>query len=326
MPSSSERRALVFAAVLTTGGVFAPRAEAQQPQGFAVERFYPSAPGGGWFVMDDLRMHGTLGGAMALTVGYAHDPLRVTDGSKHLAVVSDQAFTDFGFALTYDRWRLYLNLDVPLAIEGQSGTVGAYQFAAPSVDLGSNPDTVSDARIGADGRIFGTETSPLRVGASAQWIIPNGNIAGGNRANYNTDATYRAMGRMLVAGDVGYFTYSAQLGVHIRPLDDSPAPGSPQGSELLFGAAGGARVFGCGPGSAALIVGPEIFGATAFRSFFGSAGTALEGLLTSRFEGPTDRGPQLRMKLGAGTGLDQHFGAPEWRLVFAIELLDHTRR
>jgi hypothetical protein len=276
--------------------------------------------------MDDLRMHGGLGGVMALAVGYAHDPLRVTDGSKHLAVVSDQAFTDFDFALTYDRWRLYLNLDVPLVIEGQSGTVGAYQFAAPSVDLGSNPDTVSDARIGADGRLLGSERSPLRIGAGAQLIVPNGNIAGGNRANYNTDATYRAMGRVLVAGDIGYFTYAAQLGVHIRPLDDSPAPGSPQGSELLFGAAGGARVLGSGRGASSLIVGPEIFGATALRSFFGTTGTSAEGLLTGRFEGPSDRGPQLRIKLGAGVGLDQHFGAPEWRLVFAIELVDHTNR
>jgi len=325
MPSSSVRLAVAFAAVLTEASSFASSAMAQQqPQGFAVERFYPSAPGGGWFVMDELRMHGGLGGVMAMTVGYAHDPLRVTDGSQHVAVVSDEAFADFGFAATYDRWRLYLNLEFPLVTEGQSAAVGAYQFTAPSVDPGSRPDTVSDARIGADGRLFGSEMSPLRIGVSAQLIIPNGNIAGGNRADYNTDGTYRAMGRALLAGDAGRFTYGAQLGAHIRPLDDSPAPGSPQGSELLFGAAGGAKVLDINRGTTALIVGPEIFGATAFRSFFGSTGTALEGLLTGRLEGTGDRGPQLRIKLGAGAGLNQRFGAPEWRLVFAIELFDHT--
>jgi hypothetical protein len=313
--------------MLTATCAMTPLARAQQqPQGFAVERFYPSAPGGGWLVMDDLRMHGGLGGVMALTVGYAHDPLRVTDGSTRLAVVSDQAFADFGFAATYDRWRLYVNFDAPLTIQGQSGAVGAYQFTAPSVDLGANPDTMSDARVGVDGRLFGSEKSPFRVGAGAQLIIPNGNIAGGNRADYNSDGTYRAMGRALFAGDAGRFTYAGQLGVHVRPLDDSPTPGSPEGSELLVGAAGGTKVVDWAGASKALIIGPEIFGATAFRSFLGRNGTAFEGLLTGRLEGTDDRGPQLRIKLGAGAGLSQHFGAPEWRLVFGIELLDHTGR
>ena len=39
-------------------------------------------------------------------------------GSQHLARRLGQAFADFGFAATYDRWRLYLNLDVPLTRPG----------------------------------------------------------------------------------------------------------------------------------------------------------------------------------------------------------------
>jgi OOP family OmpA-OmpF porin len=320
MPSSNEHRALGFAIILLASSALSSRAGAQQqPQGFAVERFYPSAPGGGWFVMDDLGMRGGLGGVMALTAGYAMKPLRVTDGSQHIAVVSDQAFTDVGLAVTYDRWRLYLNLDAPLVTKGQSGTVGDYQFAGPSLDLGVNPDTLSDARIGLDARVLGGARSPFRLGAGAQLIVPNG-----NRSDYDTDGTYRAMGRVLFAGDVGHFTYAGQLGVHVRPLDDSPTPGSPQGSELLFGVAGGAKVPVCRNGTAALVVGPEIYGATAFRSFLGSTGTALEGLLTGRLEGMADDGPQLGVKLGTGAGISQHFGAPEWRLVFAIEVFDRN--
>ena len=53
----------------------AASASAQQPTGFALERLYPSAPGGGWFVMDDLNIGGGLGGAVSLTSGYAHNPL-----------------------------------------------------------------------------------------------------------------------------------------------------------------------------------------------------------------------------------------------------------
>ena len=137
------------------------------------------------------------------------------------------------------------------------------------------------------------------------------------------------MARILVAGDVGLFTYAGQVGVHVRPLDESPTPEAPRGSELLFGLAGGARIpvgrAAGGAGSAmALIVGPEFFGETAFRSFFGSTSTALEGLLSGRLEGTADDGPQLRVKVGAGAGIDAHFGAPAWRAVVAIEVFDHN--
>jgi hypothetical protein len=332
MLSSRESRALSFAAIVLAASSFASRAKAQQqPQGFAVERFYPSAPGGGWFVMDDLHMHGGLGGVIALTSGYAMKPLRVTDGSQHLAVVSDRAFADFGFAVTYERWRLYLNMDAPLVTQGESGTVGVYQFAAPSLDLGTAPDTLTDARIGLDARVLGRASSSFRLGLGAQLFVPNGNrsypdVNQNYHANYDTDGTYRAMGRVLVAGDVGVFTYAGHAGVHVRPLDDSPTPGSPQGSELLFGVAGGAKVPVFENGTRVLIVGPEIYGATAFRSFMQSTGTALEALLTGRLEETADDGPQLRFKLGTGVGINPHFGAPEWRLVFGIELSDRTAK
>jgi hypothetical protein len=308
-------------AALTAVAAWSTGARAQeQAEGFGVERLYLSAPGAGWFVMDTLDMRGGLGGVAALTLGYAHDPLRIktSDGSQHLAVVSDEAFANFGFAATYDRWRLYLNFNVPLVIEGQSGIVGNYQFTAPAVNPGVNPDTLSDARIGFEGRLFGDAASPFRMGVDAQLFVPNG-----ERAEYDTDDSYRAMARILVAGDVGLLTYAGHLGVHVRPLDDSPTPGSPQGSELLFGAAAGAKMFVSQSRDTALVVGPELFGATAFQSFLASGGTALEGLLSARVEGTRDDEPQLRLKVGVGAGIDPRFGAPEWRAVIGIELFDH---
>ena len=326
----SARSFAIGIASLVAGFALAPRALAQsQPQGFGLERFYPSAPGAGWFVMDDLTIHGGLGGAVALSVGYAANPLRVAGGSAHLAVVSDQAFADIGVAATYDCWRLYLDLTAPLLTRGQAGTVGNYEFATQPSDLSSNPDSLGDARIGVDRRLVGSYDSPLRVGAGAQLIVPNGNRVevdsqGTHHDDYGTDGTFRAMGRLLVAGDVGMFTAAGHVGVHVRPLDDSPTPGSPQGSELLFGIAAGVRSRVWLGGPAALVVGPEVYGATAFRSFFGEAGTALEGLLSGRLEETADGGPQLRIKLGTGAGLDPRFGAPAWRVVFAIEVFDHT--
>jgi hypothetical protein len=132
------------------------------------------------------------------------------------------------------------------------------------------------------------------------------------------------MARLLIAGDRGPLTYAAHIGVHVRPLDDTPTPGSPQGSELLFGVAEGLRAAVLGPGgAAALVVGPEAFGATAFRSFFGRTSTSLEALLTGRVEGTADDGAQLRVKLGAGLGIDRNLGTPDWRVVLGVELFDH---
>src|ERR1700682_4786991 len=208
----------------------------QQPSGFAVERFYPSAPGAGWFVMDDLDMSGGLGGAVSLTSGYAHNPLVVIapDGKQRLALVTQEAFFDIGGAVTYNRFRGYFNFPTPILGTGMSGTLGPYQFTTPSVSLGTNPDTVSDPRIGFDVRLLGRPGSLIRLGTGAQLILPSG-----NRADYITDARYRGMFRFLAAGDSGAFTYAGQLGVHVRPLNDAPVPGSPNGNEFLFGVSGG---------------------------------------------------------------------------------------
>ena len=310
MPSSSRR---VLGAVAVVLALSAPAAAQPQARGFAVERFYPAAPGGGWLVMDDLELHGGLGGVVGVTLSYASNPLRVSDGVNRVAVVSDQAFADIGAAITYRRWRFYLDLDTPLVVYGDRGTVGAYAFSGPALDPASNPDVLSDARVGTDVRIFGRPGGAFRFGAGAQLLIPFG-----QRSDYVTDDTFRGMIRALFAGDVRWFVYAAQLGVHIRPLDDASVPGSPKGSELLFGAAAGARL-PIGHTWVA-VVGPEVYGATAFRAFFEGGGTAVEGLVSGRLETTRVHRANVRIKLGVGAGLDHRFGAAEWRLVAGVEL------
>jgi hypothetical protein len=291
----------------------------QQANGFAVERLYPSAPGGGWVVMDDLTMRGGLGGALSLSGGYAFKSLVIEDGSQHLGVVTHQAFADVGAAITFDRYRLYFNLSSPLATSGRSGVVGGYAYTAPSADAARPPDLITDARIGYDVRLAGDAKSPFRLGIGAQLWLPNG-----SREGYETDDTYRAMLRLLWAGDSGWLTYAGHVGVHIRSLDDTPIPGSPQGSEALFGIAAGAKLPVSRDGQTVAIVGPEIYGETAFRSFFGTHATGVEALLSGRIEGIRDDGTQGRIKLGIGAGLDPDFGAPRWRFVLSVEMFDHN--
>jgi hypothetical protein len=318
MWSSKKLCGLAFASVVMAVSLCSLPAEAQQqPAGFAVERFYQSAPGGRWFIMDDLDISGRLGGVVSFSSGYARNPLVITgpDGKQKIAVVSEEAFLDIGAAVTHDRFRGYINFPMPLLLSGTSGTLGPYQFTAPSVSLGNNPDTIADPRIGVDVRLLGEPGSVLRLGAGAQLIIPSG-----NRADYVTDGRYRGMFRFLAAGDAGAWQYAGQVGVHVRQLNGAPVPGSPNGSEFLYGISGGRRF--AGSNGWAVVAGPEIFGQTAFRSFF-SGETGTEALLTGRFE-HTGMGRNLRIKLGVGHALEQNFGAAQWRVAFGVELFGHT--
>jgi hypothetical protein len=314
---SNRSRAYALLAGLVLLGFWPPLVDAQQqPAGFAVERLYQSAPGGGWFVMDDLDIGGRLGGAVELTSGYARNPLVITspDGKQKLAVVKEEAFFDIGAAVTHDRFRGYINLPMPLLLSGTSGLFGPYEFTAPSVSLGTNPDTIADPRLGIDVRLLGEPGSLLRLGAGAQVIIPSG-----SRADYVTDARYGGMFRFLLAGDAGAYKYAGQLGVHVRPLTEAPVPDSPNKNEFLYGLSAG-RSF-AGPNGWAVVAGPEIFGETAFRSFF-SGETGTEALLTGRLE-QTGSGRNLRIKLGVGHALEQNFGAAQWRIVFGVEIFGH---
>src|SRR5262244_1525373 len=142
----SIRTVIVISAALLFCSLSSVALAQQQAQGFAVERFYPSAPAGGWFVMDDLNMSGGLGGAVSFISGYSRNPLQVKNqgGTQQLTVVRDEAFAEIGVAGAYRRYRFYLNFPMPLLLDGTSGTVGPYQFTAPDVNVGSRPDTVSD--------------------------------------------------------------------------------------------------------------------------------------------------------------------------------------
>jgi hypothetical protein len=180
--------------------------------------------------MDTLKIEGGWGGAALLTSGYEHNPLVVSQAAQHLSVVSDLASLGVAVAITYDRWRLSLDFDSLVAGLGHSGSVDGYQFAAPSVDLSSHPDNLTDVRVGFDARLFGEAGGAFRLGAGAQLYIPSG-----AQSDYDSDGTFRGMLRVLAAGDVGMFTYAAQLGVHIRPINEVPIPDAPRRSELLFG-------------------------------------------------------------------------------------------
>jgi hypothetical protein len=160
--------------------------------------------------------------------------------------------------------------------------------------------------VGVDVRLLGGPDDAFRLGFGAQLFVPNG-----QRSDYDTDGTWRAMFRLLAAGNAGPYFWAAHLGVHVRPLDE-PTPGSPNGSELLFGAAAG-RALALSP-AWRVAVGPELWGETALRT----GTTGAEAMLSARVEG-TGPGARVRVKLGAGPGLDAQLGTPQWRVLLGVE-------
>ena len=310
MRSSSWLLAAACAAILALPSAAAAQ---QAAAGFALERLTPAAPGAGWFTQDDLGMRGPLGGALAMSGGLALDPLRVGSGDQRLSVVSREAFVELAAAATYGPWRAWLALDAPVNLAGSNGTSGGYQFTAPSLTLGNHPDTLGDARLGLAVRLLGAPGRPFRFGVAGELLVPNG-----DRADYISDGTFRGVLRALTAGDRGWLQYAGSVGVHFRWREQS-APGGPDGSELLFGLAGGARIDPAAMPSVRVVVGPELFGETAFRSAFAWDRTGLEGMLTARvkWKRPTR---SCQVKLGAGGGIDPNFGAPVFRVALSLEV------
>lgn len=315
MPSSdASARVLACCAAMLGLALVAPLRAQVPVQGFAVERFEPAPPGADYLVMNALSQSGELAGVAALTLGTAHQPLQIHAGNRPaLSVISEQTSLNAGFAATYQRLRVYLDFEMPLSAHGDRGERGGFEYSAPSVGLSSHPDLISQALIGADVRVFGAADSALRAGFGIQLYFPNG-----DRDAYASDDTFHASVRALLAGDLGLFQYAGQLGVHVRPLNEAPIPEAPRGSELLFGLAAGVRLE-ITPQTSVLI-GPELFGQSAFTRFLRASATGVECLGSARLETPIDGERVLGVKLGIGGGLQARFGTPEWRALLGLEL------
>ncbi len=257
-------------------------------QGQLVQRLDAAPAGAIWLTQDSLNLSGGLGGAFALTSGYARNPL-VVGGAP---VITDLATANIGLAVTYSRYRLAFDLASPLYVRG-NGT--------PSLDIASHPDTITDVRIGADARVWGDVGGPIRLGLSAQLFVPSA-----DRTDYMSDGTYRAKFWLKAAGDVSRFSYAASAGYHVRPL---------LGNELNYGAAAGWR-FALGDALTSLVIGPEAFGALGPQ-----AQQMWEALLTGRVDLLSGDGHALRFKLGAGVGQRDLAGAAQWRVVAAVEVV-----
>jgi outer membrane protein OmpA-like peptidoglycan-associated protein len=199
--------------------------------------------------------------------------------------------------------RVRVGLDVPIAAfqDGQTGVVSGVTYQ------GVTSGGAGDLRLGADVRIFGQYGDAFRLAAGTQFFVPTG-----NRSTYLGDGSLRVIiPRALVAGDIDWFSYAAQVGFNYRGLTDSFG-GSGLGSEFVFGVSAGVRAL-----ERNLLVGPELYGSSVVTNgaAFSKVNTPVEVMLGAHYLVAST----VRIGAGVAPGLTKGYGEPAVRYVLSVE-------
>jgi len=300
---SSHLAAAALVVAVSTLAATPSRAQATA-SGFSLDRFNPSERGSEWFALDSLDMRGNGRPAIGLVGELAVNPLVLynPDGSTRATPVSDQLILHPGASLVlWDRLRVGFDLPIAAYQNGTGGTVNGVSY--PGVTSAG----VGDLRLGADVRILGEYGDVFRLAAGTQVFVPIGSQSG-----YLSDGSVRVIiPRVQVAGDVGWFSYAANLGFDYRSLTESFG-GTGLGSEFVFGASAGVHAL-----DRSLLVGPELYGSTVVTSgsAFATANTPVELLFGAHYLAASS----WRMGLGVAPGLTRGLGEPAVRFLASIE-------
>ncbi len=272
-----------------------------QTQGFAINRFDPAEVGSDWFSGDSLDLRGTIRPGIGLTLDWAHKPLVRYDenGDEVAALIENQLHGHVGANLVFvDRLRLGVSLPVLLAQSGQQVVVDSVQYgAAEGVGVG-------DVRGALDVRLLGEYGEAISLALGAQVHAPTG-----DRDAFAGDGEIRVVPRLMVAGDIDIFAYSARFSFLYRPSDDGFGA-APTGNEVSFVATAGLRV-----ADKKLLIGPELWGSTVATSdgAFKKSTTPFELVFGGHFR----NGP-WRVGLGVGPGLTTGLGSPAVRVLGSL--------
>lgn len=303
-------RALGACGLLTAATV--PSSASAQTAGFVANRFEPSERGSEWFMLESLDFRGSARPTVGAVFDYMARPLVLrrdpTDSDRVTNSVLRNVYTlhpGFSFVL-FERVRLATSM--PVVMFQDSGRTQAL------VRTPAAQQAIGDIRVGADVRVLGEYGGKFNLALGAQLWLPTG-----KREDYTGDGAARLAPRVLVAGDLGMFVYSARVGFMYRVNEATVGTGR-TGSELQFGAALGVRV------AKRLVIGPEWYMNTAVTnlgadsrgrtdSVFGAEETVSEWLGGFHYTLPAD----FRFGAGAGTGLGRGYGSPELRVVANLE-------
>jgi OmpA-OmpF porin, OOP family len=271
-----------------------------QSAGFALNRYEPSERGSEWFMNESLDLRGDPRFAAGLVLDYARKPLVIytPDGDERAAVVGHQLFAHVGAAVTLiDRLRFGVNLPVAAFQDGDDN----------ATLVADNATTIGDLRLSADVRIAGEVRDPVTFAGGLQLWAPTG-----SQDAFTGDGKVRVRPRLMLAGDIGAFTYAGQTGLLFRARDEAFEQ-SPLGSEVTLAVAAGARLL-----EGNLVVGPELATSTVVTesdAVFARTTTPLEVIAGAHYT--IDK--SWRVGAGIGPGLTRGLGTPQFRALASIE-------
>ncbi|MFO0678402.1 MAG: OmpA family protein [Polyangiaceae bacterium] len=269
-------------------------------QGFSLNRFEPSERRSDWFANESLDLRGNLRPAFGVVADGMYRPLVLYNANGDIvsSIVRNRITIHPGASINlWDRVRVGLSLPIIAFQDGKSGQYQGVVYTPPSTPA------VGDLRLGLDVRLAGEYGDAATLAIGAQVHFPTGKTS-----DYTSDGQVRFNPRLMVAGDVGIFVYSARAGVQIRN-DGTSIANTTLGHELMFGAAAGIRV-----ADKKLVIGPEVYGSTILSDAFARASTPVEGILGAHWQLG-----DWKLGGGGGLGLTRGFGSPVGHWMASVE-------
>jgi outer membrane protein OmpA-like peptidoglycan-associated protein len=245
-------------------------AQVQTQRGFAVDKFEPAVRGSSWFENESLDLRGHLRPAFGITSDYAYRPFIIfeKDGDVQNSVVRNQFYIRPGGSIVlFDRLRLEANLPIQAAVDGHTGVI---QRNGVTTFFNDPPKSsgLGDLRFGADARLYGVYGDPITMALGLQAWAPTG-----KRSQWAGDGAFRVRPRLMAAGEMGIFNYSASGWFGYRARQEVVGIGK-IGNELGVSVGVGLQLL-----DKKLTFGPEAYLSSVLTDFFGRKSTPIEGLL-----------------------------------------------
>jgi OOP family OmpA-OmpF porin len=304
--------AILAATLVVSASSVASAQNAQNAEGFSLNRFDPSERGSDFFALDSLDLRGDFRPFAGAVIDWAYKPLVLynADGSEQKAIVEHQAYFNLGGGvILFDKLRIGLNL--PLALStGESGSVDTITYRAP------NGRPLGDLRLAGEYRLFGQYGDPLTIAGGLNFYIPTG-----DSENYTGDDTPRGEPHATLAGRFALLQYSARLGLMIRGNAGTGYEDA-TGTELRFGVGVGVRLL-----QDRLVIGPELYGSSVLSDdIFSRRATPFEVLVGGHMALPKPLPEGFRAGLAVGPGLTHGAGTPVVRVIGSIEWMPAIER
>ncbi len=270
-----------------------------------VQNFRPAAGTWNYLSVEGARVAKHLEFVPSLVVNYAHQPLVTLneDGSVKDSFVEHLIYGDLILTMGLSD---YFELTVVGA-----GALVKGELVADSGNDGIQP---ADLRLVPKVRFFGLENDTgFGIAFAVPVTIPTGNQDAFIAANVVTPTP-----KLIIEGRGDGFGFAVNFGIKVR-LEDDEVENLQLNHEAVYGVASS---FDLGSEDVVLIT--ELFGAAAITDVDGQGTEAhvnpMEALAGLRIF--TDPGPVIT--LGAGAGLINGYGSPQYRLLFGFAF--HDRR